>query len=409
MFGFRCLEVEVPRLNERINIDIIYRKVRTFKIDFVFDTNSKNRKTNIEYRIMNTVQYHIKELLFEQDCVVIPDFGGFVTNFDCAKIDVSNRFITPPQKWLAFNSLLKNDDGLLANYIAQEEQITREQASLKIKSFVEDTKRYINHDNNYQIEGLGIFSQNEENKIQFQPQNRNFYSESFGMENLWLKKTPSIQNELQVVEKPVVVSDTTVQQVFASQDREPTVEIWEEEEQPNFRKKTFSKVLPSNVLPYVYGVVGSALLATTIYLYDNSKANLGSFNPFKSSKSLSPAVVKTVDEFKVEKDLTETKTVTPKAFENEKTVVEPAVTETIISNEKRFFVITGSFGSKKNAKKLLNTLKKKGFEDASIIYPVNNEKLIKVSAGGFNSETQAEQEASKVADAINQATWIYKK
>jgi cell division protein FtsN/nucleoid DNA-binding protein len=353
---------------------------------------------------MNTVQNHIKELLFEQDCVVIPDFGGFVTNFDCAKIDVSNRFITPPQKWLAFNSLLKNDDGLLSNYIAQEEQISREQASLKIKTFVEDTKRFINFDKTYQIDGLGIFSQNDEQRIQFQPLTSNFFSDSFGMENVFLKKSLSVQNELQVIEKPVIVSDTTVQQVFASQDREPTVEIWEEDEAQIPRRNRFSKVLP-----YVYGVVGTAILATSIYFYDNSKANLSSLNPFKSSNTLVQPVAKTVDEPAVKSESLSSESVPAKAFENEKPVIETPKTETIIESEKRFFIITGSFGSKKNAKKLMKTLKLKGFEDASIIYPTKNEKLIKVSAGGFNSEIQADQEAQKVAEAINQATWIYKK
>ena len=357
---------------------------------------------------MNTVQNHIKELLFEQDCVVIPEFGGFVTNFDCAKIDGSNRYITPPQKWLAFNSLLKNDDGLLSNYIAQEEQISREQANLKIKSFVENTKRYINFDKTYQIEGLGIFSQNDESKIQFQPQTTNFYSESFGMENIFLKKSVNLQNELQVIQKPVVVSDTTVQQVFASEDREPTVEIWEGGEN-TLRKRRFSKVLSGNALPYVYGVLGTAVFAISIYFYDNSKANLSSLNPFKSSSSMTPAVVKTVDEFKAEATPITPVGVEAKVFDNEKTVLESPKTETIIDSDKRFFIITGSFGSKKNAKSLLNTLKSKGFENASIIYPTRNEKLIKVSAGGFNSETQADQEALKVSQSINQETWIYKK
>ncbi len=359
---------------------------------------------------MTTVQNHIKELLYEQDCVVIPEFGGFVTNFDCAKIDGSNRSITPPQKWLAFNSLLKNDDGLLSNYIAQEEQITREQANLKIKSFVEDTKRYISFDKTYQINGLGIFSQNEENKIQFQPHATNFYSESFGMESIFLKKSVNLQNELQVIQKPAIVSDSTVQQVFATQDREPTVEIWEEEEDTNIRKsRFFSKVLPSNVLPYVYGIVGMAIFATSIYMYDNSKANLSSLNPFQSSSSMTPPVIKTIDEFQAEATPIAPTTIKAKAFDNEKRVIESTKSETIIDSEKRFFVITGSFGSKKNAKTLLNTLKSKGYEDASIIFPSRNEKLIKVSAGGFNTETQADEEALKVSQLINQDTWIYKK
>jgi cell division protein FtsN/nucleoid DNA-binding protein len=354
---------------------------------------------------MTTVQNHIKELLFEQDCVVIPDFGGFVTNFDCAKINSSTRFISPPQKWLAFNALLKNDDGLLSNYIAKEENISLSQANLKVKSFVEDTRRYLRFDKTYSIDGLGIFSQNDEERIQFQPKpTNNFYSESFGMENIFLKKSESLQNELQVVSKPNVVSNTAIQQVFATDDREPMAEVLEDEEAYSYQRGRFSKVLP-----YVYGIVGSIALFSAIYFLDNQKSNLSSLNPFQSQTITKPVVqpIQKVDE-----------AVVTTKFENEveakpiiETKIEPVVEEknTITESNNRFFIITGSFGSKRNAKKLLNTLINKGFENAEIIYPKRNEKLIKVSAGGFRNESDADQEALKVAESMNQATWIYKK
>ena len=354
---------------------------------------------------MTTVQNHIKELLFEQDCVVIPDFGGFVTNFDCAKINATNRFIAPPQKWLAFNALLKNDDGLLSNYIAKEENISLPQANLKVKTFVEDTKRYLRFDKSYAIEGLGTFSQNDEDRVLFQPKPaNNFYSESFGMESLFLKKSDTLLNELQVVLQPNVVTNNSIQQVFASDDREPMAEVLEDEEVYAYQRGRFSKVLP-----VVYGIVGSIMLFSAIYFLDNQKSNLGSLNPFQSQKIV-PSIVKPV--------LKEDVAIVTSKFENEKeikpieeTKVEPAleVKSTRAESNNRFFIITGSFGSKKNAKKLLNILKNKGFDNAEIMYPKRNEKLIKVSAGGFRNESDADQEALKVAEAINQATWIYKK
>ena len=354
---------------------------------------------------MTTVQNHIKELLFEQDCVVIPEFGGFVTNFDCAKINSNNRFIAPPQKWLAFNVLLKNDDGLLSNYIAKEENITVSQANLKVKTFVEDTNRYLRFDKTYSIDGLGTFSHNDEEKIQFQPKStNNFYSESFGMENIFLKKSESLQNELQVVLKPNVVSTATIKQVFASDDRESMAEILEDEDAYSYQKGRFSKVLP-----YVYGIVGSVMLFSAIYFLDNQKSNLSSFNPFQSQKTLLPVASPIL---KVDEVVVRTK------FENEteskpiiETKIEPVVVvkSTITESNNRFFIITGSFGSKQNAKKLLNTLKNKGFENAEIIYPRRSEKLMKVSAGGFRNQSDADQEARKVAETMNQATWIYKK
>ena len=352
---------------------------------------------------MTTVQNHIKELLFEQDCVVIPDFGGFVTNFNGAKINSTNRFIAPPQKWLAFNALLKNDDGLLSNYIAQEENISLSQANLKVKTFVEDIKRYLQFNKSYFIEGLGSFSQNDEDKVLFQPKpTNNFYSESFGMENIILKKPESLRNELQVVLKPNSVSNNTIQQIFLTDDREPMAEVLEDEEAYSYQRGRFSKVLP-----FIYGIVGSVILFSTIYFLDNQKSNLGSLNPFQSQKIV-PSVVKPALEADVEVAIPE--------FENKvkpiiETKVEPVleVKNTSAESNNRFFIITGSFGSKKNAKKLLNILKNKGFENAEIMYPKRNEKLIKVSAGGFRNESDADQEALKVAEAINQVTWIYKK
>ena len=354
---------------------------------------------------MTTVQNHIKELLFEQDCVVIPEFGGFVTNFDCAKINSSNRFISPPQKWLAFNALLKNDDGLLSNYIAKEDNVSISQANFKVRNFVDDIKKYLRVNKTYSIDGLGTFSQNEEEKIQFQPKStNNFYSESFGMENIFLRKSESLQNELQVVLIPNVVSNATIQQVFASDDRESMAEILEDEAVYSFQKGRFSKVLP-----YVYGIVGSMILFSAIYFLDNQKSNLSSLNPFQFQKNVLPVSMPILKE--------DVALVTTK-FENEteskstvETNIEPVVEvkSTIIESNNRFFIITGSFGSKQNAKKLLTTLKNKGFENAEIIYPKRNEKLIKVSAGGFRNESDADQEAQKVAKMMNQTTWIYKK
>lgn len=354
---------------------------------------------------MTTVQNHIKELLFEQDCVVIPDFGGFVTNFDCAKVDPTNRFFTPPQKWLAFNSLLKNDDGLLSNYIATEEGISREQANVKVKAFVEETKRFISFDKSYTIEGLGTFSQNEENKIQFQPKvSNNFFSESFGMESIFLKKVEFSSQELQVVHTPPVASNSTIQQVFASKDREPMAEVMEDENAVIKRKSKFSRVLPA-----IYGLLGTAVLVSALYLYDNPKANLSSLNPFQSQNIVKPVDKPEIQKVVIAKPIID-ETIKAKPFEE---TAEPApvieTKKTIIESEKRFFVITGSFESKKNAQKLVNTLKNKGFEDAMLIFPNRNEKLIKVSAGGFTNEYEADAEALKVNKSTSQSTWIYKK
>ncbi len=353
---------------------------------------------------MATVQNHIRELLFEQDCVVIPDFGGFVTNFDCAKFDKTQEFIKPAQKWLAFNGLLKNDDGLLSNYIAKTEGISREEAIRKIRLFVEATKKSLRTDQKFNIEGVGNFTENEEGKIQFYPyENNNFLGDSFGLEKIAIRKS-SIEKQFTKVEiiQPKV-SQKTIQQVFASNDRDTTAEEVSIEKHRVARKKRRKSTLA--VFKFLFGMVSASLFVSAIYLYDNEKNSLSSFNPFHFTQKQAPeAFAETI-----EKDIVESSPTVLPTLSKKDTSVKTVVKPIIIKEEKRFFVITGSFGEKENAEQQLSYLKSNGYKDASIIDPIQKGKLIKVSAGGFDNEESANQEAARIAKAINQNAWIFKK
>ena len=61
---------------------------------------------------------YISDLLYRYDCVIVPDFGGFVANRIGAQVNNFTHTFSPPTKQITFNGLLKHNDGLLANYIA---------------------------------------------------------------------------------------------------------------------------------------------------------------------------------------------------------------------------------------------------------------------------------------------------
>ena len=49
----------------------------------------------------------ITSLLFNHDCVTIPDFGSFIVNDSNAKyVDSENKFY-PPGRYVSFNPLIK--------------------------------------------------------------------------------------------------------------------------------------------------------------------------------------------------------------------------------------------------------------------------------------------------------------
>jgi cell division septation protein DedD len=350
----------------------------------------------------NSVTTHIEELLFEQDCVVIPSFGGFVTNFSGSQIDKSTKFIFPPNKWLAFNELLKHDDGLLSNYIAQKENISRENASEVIKIFVTDTKDTLKSLGKFSFSNLGNFTLTNNNNLLFQPKNSlNFLNDSFGLSPITLPLiNDSLVAELVIPEnKPsfenrkIVVEDR--EEVFAE-----VVENESEEEEVYFRKR-------SRVIPILSFVAGIGLLGMGIYLLDNkSIANQSSFFPWANSSIKSSEKVKVLN-----KSLPEIAAV-PKIISEKSTEIkkeEDNFNSTVNTIDKKYFVIVGSFGSEKNAKNLVSQLKKQGFSDAQILLPNSGEKLIKVSSSSFQTESNANEDSKEVGQKLNQTTWVYEK
>ena len=75
---------------------------------------------------------YISDLLFLHDCVIIPDFGGFICNYKSAYIDDESGLICPPSKDILFNRNLTHNDGLLVSWIAGKENISYEKATSQL-------------------------------------------------------------------------------------------------------------------------------------------------------------------------------------------------------------------------------------------------------------------------------------
>ena len=124
---------------------------------------------------------YIRDLLFRYECVIIPDFGGFLTKTISAQIDERTHTLYPPSKRLGFNSQLTESDGLLANYITSVDKVPYDTAVNFIKLEVERIKKKL-IDQDITLEEVGTFSLNSELKLIFEPDpNANFLTDSFGL------------------------------------------------------------------------------------------------------------------------------------------------------------------------------------------------------------------------------------
>jgi len=133
------------------------------------------------------INQYIKELLLLNDCVIIPEFGGFVANYVPASIQ-NNQF-APPAKEVAFNSKLISNDGVLINYVAQSEKTDYVSAKQKVESFVQETIINLEKNRNIYFDGIGYLHYDSRENLLFEPQvKENLLIDSYGLQNFSYEK-----------------------------------------------------------------------------------------------------------------------------------------------------------------------------------------------------------------------------
>lgn len=147
----------------------------------------------------------VAELLYKHNCVIIPDFGGFITNYKETGFEESRNLISPPCKKVAFNQILVENDGLLVNHWAQKKGISYTESFKNVSDFAVFLKKTIFSNKSFDFKNIGTFYLNTENKIIFIPYlGHNFLESSFGLQPIKVKQL-QLQPVISVIsEKPAL-------------------------------------------------------------------------------------------------------------------------------------------------------------------------------------------------------------
>lgn len=216
------------------------------------------------------IERHIKTLLYDYDCVVIPGFGGFITHYVPAEIHPIRHTFLPASKSVAFNEKLKVNDGLLEKYVSQEEKVSIEEAAHLIANFVFELKKQLKEKNRFTFDEVGTLFINHEYRLQFEPENKvNFNNNSFGLPELYCKpisREPS--NRIVAINK-----DRAAIRKALKKNKEQQTESTEES-QPTKRPVALWPLI-------VFPAITVLALGTFILLRDlENKNSLSSLNPF---------------------------------------------------------------------------------------------------------------------------------
>lgn len=290
---------------------------------------------------------YIKELLYRYDCVIVPNFGGFVTNRISAQIDENSNTFYPPSKQLGFNHHLTHNDGLLANYIASSENISFEQANTKISELVTSWNSQVKTET-LTIDEVGNISLNDQNHLIFEPLNDiNYLTASFGLSSF----------ESVTIDRPV----TKVIPLVPQQEEK--------------------KGIPA----FIKYAATAAIVITLGY---------GGLTSYQNKQEL--------------KDFAQQKEQLDKKIQSATFVIEnplPTI-ELNVGKEvaKPYHVIAGAFQFKENAQKKVDQLKAKGFD--AYILGKNKWGLTQVAYESFLKRTDAFKSLASVRKTDSKDAWL---
>ena len=386
---------------------------------------------------MKKIEQHIFELLFQHDCVIVSDFGGFVANYVSAKVDESSQRIFPPAKTVIFNKYLSNNDGLLAHKIIATDSISYEQALIEISRFVGEIKSSLSISKRFEIDKVGVLFLDPSNNICFKPSSTNFLINSFGLPIV--KAIPLHKEKESISELPI--KEPKVRPLEVIHDKDKLQAIKKEVEvipisaatKPASRRNYWW--VAAILIPIVF--YSAWIPMKTDLLNGGNNFQYSDLNPFTYSNtkittyhkrqlinvsseekevttevSLSESLVDDISEENGLNDSIELVTVpleeTKDIFVADTTFVEKETYSSIesISLEKGYFLIAGCFGKKSNADRLVEEFIEKGHE-AMIID--QNKGLHRVSFGKYSSRKEAKRAKIEMKNTEGISAWVLKK
>jgi hypothetical protein len=354
--------------------------------------------------VQNLIAKGIKEQLFRHEFLVLPDFGGFILKKSSANFSGSNEMLFPPAKTIGFNVQLKQNDGILQQWLSAELKCSAAESAAHLKEFSEYCKAILSTKGRFNLDGIGFFYTDLESNISFEPLKDNFLRSSFGLEAIPVK------------ELEVLVQETIRSTENTTDFTDRILTHLETEQKENTRRfKTYHKVAYASL-----GVI--ALLSILFFVVSNTKFSgkiRAAMFHSETKRTYAPIVyseLKLTEATAKKKDyVADANGVAAVELEPNKIVAVQALAvatkvehRTPIRTHIRgnFELVVGCFAIESNAKKLVRQLKAKGIE--AFISGKNEKGLHVVSGGGFNTKEDALAQLNILKSACCPKVWVRK-
>ena len=373
-------------------------------------------KKSRTFAVVIELERHIEILLLSNDCVIVPDFGGFMAHHVDAHYDEDEGLFLPPQRTLGFNPQLKINDSLLAQSYVEAYDISYPEAVLRIEDEVNELKMHLQTKGFYELSSIGTLEFNENGNYVFTPCEAGILTPdlyglcSFEMTPLKISAAPvpeTVEEEEEEKEATQIFNinplERDVETTEAEAEVEAEVEAEDEEEEDVVRIK-FSWIRNAVAVAAILLAVFFAAMPTgKTEMMTRTISNINS-NLFFGMMS------KDTNTSKIEISKADIQKPTNKADTISK--LEKIKTEQTVKAEpvkKGYCIVLASQVSKRNAEMFIERLKAKGLDSAEIYVKQKAQSIRRVVCGNFQTQEEAYNELRKIhKDEELKDAWVYK-
>ena len=362
---------------------------------------------------------HIEILLLENDCVIVPELGGFIAHYQSACYEEAEGVFMPPIRTIGFNPQLTMNDGLLTQSYMQAYHTDFPDASRTIARTVNKIKSTLYNEGVVNMQGIGELYYTIHKTYEFHPTPNGILSPSlYALDSFSISPLPA-----QTEEKKII------------QTTESRPAQWE-----NIPRRKYQ--IPhwlSNAVAIAVAVILFFALSVPVentYIDKGNYASLGTdclFDAIRSQsmatvltynesldepqkkKEIVPVVVKTekvaptapVSESKIDEETeipAKETTKRPETKKKEETAKKQAK-ETSTTKRAKYHIIVSSLANTSDAQKFIKKYKQQGYDEVSV---VEGNGRFRISLYNFADRSSAQEKLNelKKIDSFKEA-WIF--
>lgn len=226
---------------------------------------------------MKELTKHIEALLVDNDCVILPQFGGFVTNMTPARwVEEENLFL-PPYRTIGFNPQLKINDGLLVQSYMMTHDATYPEATRLAEAAIDRLSEELYKEGRVEMEGIGTLRRTIVGEYQFDATEDGVVTPHlYGLGAVEMKPLAVLEQERKatVIEiEPQVVKEKDETPIIENRNRAVVIKIKHE--------------WIANAVGMVAAAILFFLLSTPVdntYIEEENYASLGNISVFDQVK-----------------------------------------------------------------------------------------------------------------------------